>query len=104
MYKNGYFAEKDYDKYCSIIEKIYVRIRGSEADEYTAPDILTRIARIRKAQGKTKEAEAVEEESGLSVRFDDKWFRNVDDFFLKAEIDGERLPAIYYDLYDFRLV
>lgn len=37
------------------------------------------------------EVEAVEEEGAIVIRFDDEWFRTVDDFFQKAELDGELL-------------
>ena len=37
------------------------------------------------------EVEAAEEDGGIAVRLDERWFRSVDDFFLKAELDGEKL-------------
>lgn len=47
------------------------------------------------------EIEAVQEGGQLSVRFDEKWYRTVDDFFRKAEIDGELITTLYEELYDF---
>lgn len=49
------------------------------------------------------EVEAVEEDGALAIRFDDKWFRTVDDFFQKAELDGELLTTRYEELYDFEV-
>ena len=43
------------------------------------------------------------EEGGIAIKFDDKWYRDVDDFFKKAEIDGELLTTIYDELYDFEV-
>lgn len=174
MYKNGYYVEKDYDKYCSLIEELYHQVNeGYGWDEKN--DIYIRLAKIRKEQGNTDEAvrllleareyladkiefnpffgdlnvmgwligdlyemidvdaadidlydlyhimknpckvaftydgkeyviDAVEEEGGVSVHFGDKWYRSIEDFFKKAEIDGERIPVLYSDLYAFRVI
>ena len=174
MYRNGYYVEKDYDKYCKIIEELYERLKYKYAWG-VRNDVLIRLARIRKEQGDTEEAirlflearlyltdklvsdqffgdlsvmswlikdlyeiteidmsdldlydlyylmrkpckvaflykgdeytvEAVEDEGGVSIRFGDKWFRSIEDFFLKAELDGEMLPVHYASLYAFRVV
>ena len=50
------------------------------------------------------EVEAVREGSALSIRFDDSWYRTVDDFFRKATIDGELLTTLYEELYDFEVL
>ncbi len=52
----------------------------------------------------THEVEAVEEDGAIVIRFDDKWFRTVDDFFQKAELDGELLVMRYEELYDFEVL
>lgn len=44
------------------------------------------------------EIEAVEEDGRISIRFDDSWFRELTDFFMKAEIEGERITAIADDI------
>ncbi len=44
------------------------------------------------------------EPSGITVELDGKWFRSIDDFFRRATIDGERLPAVNEDLHDFRVL
>ena len=49
------------------------------------------------------EAEAVEENGALVIRFDDTWFRTIDDFFLKAELFGELVTTRYEELYDFEV-
>ena len=174
MYKNGYYVEKSYDKYCEIIEKLYDRVRGTRFPHAKA-DILTRMARIRKAEGKKDEAvelyleakhevaerlswdpffgdlnvmkwliedlytliepdpadfdlydlyqimkepikvafmyegeeytvESFDEEGGITIKFGEKWYRSIDDFFLKGEIDEELLPVLYYDMYAFRVI
>ena len=50
----------------------------------------------------TAESET-QEDGSVAVCFDGKWFRTVDDFFAKAEINGELLTALYEELYDFEV-
>ncbi len=174
MYKNGYHVEKDLDKYKSIIEDLYPKVKNARRLGEPLPEIFTRLAKIRSEEGKTEEAlrlyeiardflsqrirshpffgdltimkyliadvyklrpfdkaetglydlyhllskpakisfhfeesrhevESVAEDGGLVVRFDEKWFRTVDDFFRKAELDGEFLTMRYEELYDFEV-
>ena len=53
------------------------------------------------------EVEAVEEDGAVVIRFDggdgERWYRTIDDFFAKAEIAGERIVTLYYDLYGFEV-
>lgn len=166
MYKNGYFVEKDTDKYRELIEELYDLVNeGYGWDEKN--DIYIRLARIRKEQGRKEEAielfreareyltskleynpffgdmnvmkwlmddlseltepdmdaldiydlyrlmkepckasftykgkgyevESFREDDGsVSVRFGGRWYRDIDEFFKKAEIDGERIPVLY---------
>ena len=55
-------------------------------------------------EGLPHEVESVPEDGNLSIRFDDKWYRTVDDFFKKAEIDGELVTTLYEELYDFKMI
>ena len=48
------------------------------------------------------EVEAVREGEGLAIRFDDRWFRSIDDFFNKAELEDEHITTLWEDVYDFR--
>lgn len=58
MYKNGYFVEKDYEKYKEIIERLYITYRAETSITIFAPvpEIYTRLARIRKEEGRIDEA------------------------------------------------
>lgn len=174
MYKNGFFVEKDYEKYKSIIEELYPAVRKESMLWEPLPEVFTRLAAIRAEEGRTDEAldlydrardflsqrircgsffgdlsimkwmiesiyklrefdpdavglydlyyifrspakvsfffedrmheaEASEEEDGIAVRFDDKWYRNVDDFFAKAKLNGESLTMRYEELYGFEV-
>ncbi len=174
MYKNGYYVDRDTEKYKSIIEELYPKVKDSNSLDDPVPEIFTRLARIRMEEGKTEEAlqlydaareflelriqahpffgdlnimkwtiwdiyklrdfdpeniglydlyyllqkpckvrfkfeetahevEAVAEDGGISVRFDDRWYRTVDDFFRKAELDGELITMLYEELYDFEV-
>ena len=40
----------------------------------------------------------------LGIRFDSSWYRDIDDFFKKAELDGELLTMRYEELYDFEVL
>ena len=175
MYKNGYFVEKDFDKYKSIIEELYPKVKNANMLDDPLPEIFTRLAKIRSDEGNAAEAlrlydiardflaqrirvnpffgnlnimkwmiedtyklrefdpnftelydlyyvlnepakvrfsfedkeyevESVKEEGGIVIRFDGKWFRDVDDFFKKAELDGELLTTRYEELYDFEVL
>ncbi len=175
MYKNGYFVERNYEKYVDIIEKLYDRMKGSRGLYEPIPDICTRLAKIRIGQGRTDEAlqlylyaklflaqrlkyndffgdisvmmwliddmykirefdrisfdfydmfylmtspcriffryngkeymvECVRDDDGsVSIGFDGKWYRQRDDFYKKARIEGNRLTAIYDGMYLFRV-
>ena len=175
MYKNGYFVEKDYEKYKAIIEELYPKVRKARMLNEPLPEIFTRLARIRSEAGNVEEAlrlydsardflaqriqahpffgnlnimkrmisdiyklrpfdpeavnlydlyyllqkpvtvkfcfekddhevEAVEEDGMIVIRFDDRWFRTVDDFFLKAELDDIPITMRYQELYDFEVL
>ena len=56
MYKNGYYVEKDYDKYKRIIERLYEDVKDMENPFAPVPEIFTRLASIRTKEGKTDEA------------------------------------------------
>lgn len=49
----------------------------------------------------THEVEAVAEEGNIVIRFDDKWFHSVVEFFQKAELDETPITTLYEELYDF---
>ena len=56
MYKNGYFVQKDYGKYCRIIEELYEEHKDDRLPFLELPDICTRLAKIRAEQGNIEEA------------------------------------------------
>ena len=56
MYKNGYAVEKDYDKYVSIIEDLYPKVKKEKNLFRPVPEIFTRLAHIRLEQDRTDEA------------------------------------------------
>ena len=175
MYKNGYYVDKDYDKYCRIIEHAKKDVENTRELFDPLPEVYTRLARIRKQQGRIDEAidlymevkwflaqrirysqffgdlnvmkwtvedlysmipfdetdfdlydlywllrepvkvafryegkkcevESSQDEGTMAIRFEDKWFRTIDDFFNKAVIDGKLLIAVYSDLYGFGVI
>ncbi|MBQ7522220.1 MAG: sel1 repeat family protein [Clostridia bacterium] len=48
--------------------------------------------------------ESVVENEKTVIHFDSKWYRTIDDFFNKAEIDSTRLVLISGELYDFEVL
>ena len=175
MYKNGYYFQQDTEKYKSMIEELYPKVKNARRLNEPLPEVFTRLARIRSDEGNTKEAlrlydiarvflsrriqvhpffsdlnimkwmicdiyalrsfdrnsfglydlyfllqspvkvrftfegelhetEAVQEDGQIVVRFDDQWFRTVDDFFRKAELDGELITSCYEELFDFEVL
>ena len=57
-----------------------------------------------KYNGKEYEVESVAEEGGISICFDKKWYRGIDEFFAKAVIADQRIPVLYNQLYAFKVV
>jgi len=175
MYKNGYYVKKDYEKYKNIIETLYDEVKDIDNAFAPIPEIFTRLASIRKKEGKTDEAihlyleakdvlalriennpffgnisimkyliqdlyslkaidknhidlfdlfellknpvhisfyydeeehliESIEEDGNIVIHFDNKWYRTIDDFFEKAEIDGQRIVILGWELYDFEVI
>ena len=175
MYKNGYYVKKDYEKYKQIIESLYDEVKDIDNAYAPIPEIFTRLASIRKKEGKTDEAirlyleakevlalriennpffgnisimkyliqdlynlkaidknnidlfdlfellknpvhisfycdeeehfvESIEEDGNIVIHFDNKWYRSIDDFFAKAEIDGQRIVILGWELYDFEVI
>ncbi len=175
MYKNGYYVEKDYNKYVSMIEDLYPRVKNCVYLHDPVPEVFTRLAKIRSRQGRKEEAiqlywkaknflaqrlsynaffgnlnvmkwmiddlyqlipfdvdnfdfydlyyllknpvqirftydgkvqnlEALLEDGTCVVHFNDKWYRDRDEFFAKACVAGERLTAVYNQLEDFEVL
>lgn len=48
MYKNGYYVEKDYDKYCRTIEHLYPKVKDAKWLGEPLPEISLRLAVIRR--------------------------------------------------------
>ncbi len=56
MYKKGYYVEKDYEKYISIIEELYPKVKNSRYLGDPMPEVCLRLARIRTEQGREEDA------------------------------------------------
>ena len=56
MYKNGYFVEQNYEKYKEIIEELYPKVRKAQTLGEPLPEVFTRLAMIRKEEGRFNEA------------------------------------------------
>ena len=173
MYKNGYYVDKNWEKYVEIIEELYSEVK----DEFYMPraEVFTRLASIRTLQGENDEAvnlylnarmdlinrvannrffgdlnrikwlendlyklidfdrtefdlfdlyyllseehvvafdyvgethviESKRNDGEMNIRLDDMWFRNIDDFFNKAELDGETIEYHCWDMYNWRVM
>ena len=107
MYKNGYFVEKDPEKYREIIEELYPKVKNARNLGAPLPEVFTRLARIRKEQGRMEDA------ADLYLRAKDflaqrisynpffgnlnimKWL--IDDLYEIIEFDPDYVD--FYDLY-----
>ena len=56
MYKNGYFVDRDYEKYKEIIRELYPEVEDAEYLGDPLPEIFTRLAAIEAEEGNTDEA------------------------------------------------
>jgi len=102
---NPFFGNLNIMKW--MIEDVY-KLREFDPDLVELYDlyyILNGPAKVRFSfENKEHEAESVKEEGGIVIRFDGRWFRDVDDFFKKAELDGELLTTRYEELYGFEVL
>ncbi len=56
MYRNGYYVDKDMDKYRSMIEDLYGRVQDCTNVFDPVPEVYTRLARIRTDEGNPDDA------------------------------------------------
>jgi TPR repeat protein len=107
MYHNGYYVEKDESKYKEIIERLYKAFHGTYYVDEPLPELCTRLAGIRKQEGKTDEAVQLllEGKSMLASRIGyDKFFGNLSimknlicELYSMIPFDGTNFD--FYDLY-----
>ena len=90
-----------------LIQDVY-QLRKFDEEAFGLYDLFYLLQQPLKVQfsfdGDEHEIESAEEEAAIAVRLDDQWYRTIDDFFLKAELDGVQLTFLEDDLYDFRIV
>ena len=90
-----------------MIGDIY-KLREFDPDDFGLYDLyylFTGPAKIRfMFDGNVHEAEAVREEDVVAIRLDGKWYRDIDEFFKRAELDGEPLTMRYAELYGFEVI
>lgn len=105
MYKNGYYVEQDHEKYKEIIEELYPKVRKARTLGEPVPEVFTRLAMIRKEEGKIDQA--------VRLLLEAKWFQAqrlknnaffgdinimkwlIDDLYEMIEFDAED-----FDLFD----
>lgn len=56
MYRNGYYVEKDYDKYSTIIKSLYSKVKDATNVFDPLPEIYSRLAKIYVKEDKIEEA------------------------------------------------
>ena len=107
MYKNGYFVEKDTEKYKTMIGDLYEKVKDRTDLYAPVPQIFMRLARIRTEEGETKEAvrlylyakDFLAQRLRINPFFGDlnnmKWL--VEELYKLIEFDVERFD--FYDLY-----
>ncbi len=107
MYKNGYYVDKDMNKYRSIIEDLYKRVQNCGNVFDPVPEVYTRLARIREEEGKEEDAVNLyliaKDWLAQRIRFNAffgnlnimKWL--IDDLYELIEFDEDWFD--FYDLY-----
>lgn len=105
MYRNGYYVDKSQEKYEEIIEGLYPKVKKCRNVFDPIPEVYTRLARIRVAQGREKEAvglylnakSVLAQRIGINAFFGNlnimKWL--IDDLYELIEFDEE-----YFDFFD----
>jgi len=106
MYKNGYYVEQDYGKYCGMIEKAYEQMQYASHPFEPLPEVFMRLARIRTEQGRKAEAIDLYEEARdmlaerltMNQFFGDmnqmKWLVEDLDALRKSGADGGEADAV----------
>ena len=105
-------AEYDlYDLYTLLREptKVSFMYKGEEyfvesVREESSRKIATQHSCCDLDRGTARRIEDTGRAPSLCINFGEKWYRDIDDFFLKAVIDGERIPCRYEDLHSFKVV
>lgn len=107
MYKNGYYVEKSQEMYEKIIEELYPKVKNCNMVFDPLPEVYTRLARIRKEQGKSDDAVNLylraKDFLAQRIRYNAffgnlnimKWL--IDDLYEIIEFDEEFFD--FYDLY-----
>ena len=107
MYKNGYYVEKSQEMYEKIIEELYPKVKNCNMVFDPLPEVNTRLARIRKDQGKIDDAinlylkakDFLAQRIRYNAFFGNlnimKWL--IDDLYELIEFDEEFFD--FYDLY-----
>ena len=90
-----------------MIGDIY-RLKPFDSKNFSLYDlyyVLAQPARVRFLYAaEPYEVRSVEEDGGVVISFDGKWYRTADDFFAKAALDGELLTTLYMELTDFEVL
>ena len=107
MYKNGYYVEKDQEKYRSIIEDLYEKVKDEKLLFSPVPQIFMRLAKIRSDEGKMQDAvdlyyyarDFLAQRLRINAFFGDlnnmKWL--TDELYGLIGFDSEQFD--FYDLY-----
>ena len=90
MYKNGYYVEKDPEKYREIIEELYDRVKKDNVPWSHASDIFVRLAAIRADEGKKEEALELYLRAKILLRQQMSWY-----FFGQMNVMKNIVKAIH---------
>lgn len=105
MYRNGYYVDKDQEKYEQMIEELYPKVKDMRNVFDPVPEVFTRLARIRTSQGMVAEAVSLylhaKDFLAQRIRYNAffgnlnimKWL--IDDLYELIEFDEE-----YFDFFD----
>lgn len=105
MYKYGFYFDKNYDKYCEIIEETYDRTLTDYTDEITYPETSIRMAEIymeRKDNKKAYDLLMTSKQALICRIKDDRWIG--DAYLMKRLIDNlyqiKQFDRNEFDIFD----
>lgn len=105
IHHNPFFGNLTIMKW--LIHDLY-QLQDFDEDDFSLYDLYALLRKPIKVrflyQKEIHEVESVSDAEGCAIRFDEGWYRTVDDFFAKANIRGKLLTTIEDKLFQFEVV
>ena len=101
---NPFFGNLSIMKHLIIDLYKLMELNQAKMDLFDLYELLRKPAVITfRYDGKPYTVRSVEENGSVVIQFQDKWYRDTDDFFENAAIGGDHLTVLFYELLDFEV-